>query len=1053
LYAVGTASDASLATPLISAIVKTNTDGSFDITSLYSCADATEVYITATGGNPTPLLTNPNLAMMTALGPCSSLSKNTAIEINELTTVAAVYSLAPFMSSLKNIGSGPSDAPSLGSAFSLAAELVNTSTGLAPGIGVPYGESVPTLQIDTIGDIVASCVNSPGGTAGDSSLCGQFFSLTTPSGGSVPQDTIQALLNLANNPTLNTDSLYQLVGASPPFTSNDTSVPPDLRVRLQPSSPSGYVLQVGPSALAFPSTETSTTASVQTVVISNSGAAAISLGSFSVTGPNAADFAQNSSCGATLGPNTSCSTSIMFTPQQAGMRSAFLSVPSSSPNSPQYVQLSGVGAAVGSAAPHAVVSPTQIFTSPGTSQDLTLSNTGTAPLIIGSVSVATTNNTLTSNCGSSLQPGASCIASVHTNIPSYDQLTFATNDPDLAPIAIEDAVDPLSPNFVSPADLFFQNTILGNASSQSATFQYSGAPYPLITGPNAADFTFGPSCSDQNVVLYSNCTVTVTFTPSGSGLRTASVVFTPYGSYLPLGGYGISSSPGPNVTLSETTADFSDSLSPQVITVSNYGSSAVGIQSIAIQSLLGASEYAETNDCGTSLAAQSVCHITLTSDRRIQGGTEALLSVSGDFGTFGVPLHNHLDLFYDFGSSFTGDAVLSTLDQIYGPGSTSGTLTGSNPGDFSLSSCSAVHGFECFPNISFVPTALGLRTAVATMDNVEDVDNVPTPSTQTYFLVGTGVSSSTPGVIVSPINLSNAAIGTTASGSAPLTIRNSGTDPITPSFSISGPAASEFGLPTGCDASLAIGSSCTGIISYQSSQEGFSTATLNVTDTTSGQTFSQPIYMFTQVGPPVSPTSLTFPDTLQNDVSAPLSITVTPAYRHAVSATSTSQFTATKANCAADEVPCILTFVFAPTAVGSFSQYATISDTYEGTATAVQLSGNATAPVIPGVAGVSPTSLSFPLRSVNTTSLPMPVTLSNTGAGSFAITSLGFSGTNAAEFSLATTCGSTVAPNTNCAINVTFAPTVAGPKSASLVISGDSNAGLPISVPITGSAQ
>jgi hypothetical protein len=83
----------------------------------------------------------------------------------------------------------------------------------------------------------------------------------------------------------------------------------------------------------------------------------------------------------------------------------------------------------------------------------------------------------------------------------------------------------------------------------------------------------------------------------------------------------------------------------------------------------------------------------------------------------------------------------------------------------------------------------------------------------------------------------------------------------------------------------------------------------------------------------------------------------------------------------------------------------------------------------------------------------MTVTLSNTGAGSFAITSTGLSGTNASEFSYTTTCGSSVAASGNCTFGVTFAPVTAGSKSATLTINGDANAGLPITIAISGAAQ
>src|SRR5206468_8722791 len=105
LYTVGTTGDGSAAAPLLAQTVTSDAGGNFSITGLYSCTGATLVYLTATGGQPGPGITNPNLAMMTALGPCSSLTPSTFIQINEVTTVAAVSALAPFMTGYSAVGS------------------------------------------------------------------------------------------------------------------------------------------------------------------------------------------------------------------------------------------------------------------------------------------------------------------------------------------------------------------------------------------------------------------------------------------------------------------------------------------------------------------------------------------------------------------------------------------------------------------------------------------------------------------------------------------------------------------------------------------------------------------------------------------------------------------------------------------------------------------------------------------------------------------------------------------------------------------------------------
>src|SRR5580693_6047513 len=98
LYAVGTTGDGSAATPLLSPAPVSDANGGFNISGTYTCPSSSSlVYIVASGGNPglPPGTNNGALSLMAALGPCGNLSASTFIIINELTTVAAVYSLAP----------------------------------------------------------------------------------------------------------------------------------------------------------------------------------------------------------------------------------------------------------------------------------------------------------------------------------------------------------------------------------------------------------------------------------------------------------------------------------------------------------------------------------------------------------------------------------------------------------------------------------------------------------------------------------------------------------------------------------------------------------------------------------------------------------------------------------------------------------------------------------------------------------------------------------------------------------------------------------------------
>ena len=276
LYSVGTTGDGLAAARLISATLTTsdgtgvtnsnanagnanNTPpaGSFTITGDYTCPLATtEVYLVATGGNPgLGLGNNANLALMATLGPCGDLSSSTYIAMNELTTIGATAALSNFMNGYASVGSGSSDAAQLQTAFLTANEYTNTTNGAVPGATLPTFFSASSTALQTLADIIASCVNSAGGIAGDPSTCGQLFGLATISGNVAPTDTVGAILNILKQPTVNVPQLYALVPAQPPFTSTLSSSPASWALPIT----SNTTPQLTYTLYAFPEADNSVT--------------------------------------------------------------------------------------------------------------------------------------------------------------------------------------------------------------------------------------------------------------------------------------------------------------------------------------------------------------------------------------------------------------------------------------------------------------------------------------------------------------------------------------------------------------------------------------------------------------------------------------------------------------------------------------------------------------------------------------------------------------------------------------------------------------------------
>ena len=131
--------------------------------------------------------------------------------------------------------------------------------------------------------------------------------------------------------------------------------------------------------------------------------------SIAVTGTNSAEFSQTNNCGTTVGTGGSCSISVTFTPAAPGSRSATVSVTDNAAASPQVATLtgSGIGPAV-TLSPTSVTFPSQYVGTSGLPQNVTLTNTGAAPLAITSVIAAPADFAPLSTCGSSVAVGSSC---------------------------------------------------------------------------------------------------------------------------------------------------------------------------------------------------------------------------------------------------------------------------------------------------------------------------------------------------------------------------------------------------------------------------------------------------------------------------------------------------------------------------------------------------------------------------------------------------------------------------------------------------------------------
>jgi streptogramin lyase len=168
------------------------------------------------------------------------------IVINELTTVAAAFSMAQFANGAEIGG----NAFGLRIAAGMNDNLVDVCTGhsspvlLAP----PNADQTNALRSTrSLANLVAACVRGMHG------IQERFFQLTTPPQGSAPGDTFQALLNVARNPASNAGALFNQALGVPAVYAPALFSAPDawtLAVKVNDSGDDDYLFG-GPANIAF----------------------------------------------------------------------------------------------------------------------------------------------------------------------------------------------------------------------------------------------------------------------------------------------------------------------------------------------------------------------------------------------------------------------------------------------------------------------------------------------------------------------------------------------------------------------------------------------------------------------------------------------------------------------------------------------------------------------------------------------------------------------------------------------------------------------------------
>jgi hypothetical protein len=290
------------------------------------------------------------------------------------------------------------------------------------------------------------------------------------------------------------------------------------------------VASASPNNLNFGYQNLNVTTPAQSVIITNVSHSKLKMQAATITGPNAGDFADRTNCNHALLPGASCKVRVTFTPTQAGSRVATLNVNYNGPGGPQAIPLTGTGEALSvSLTPSSLTFPTQLVGTVGGTQDATLTNNGSYQVTVSKILIRPHFHQ-TNNCPSTLYVNQACQISVRFK-PAQEGITNGTLSVKIANGVPTQTVSLSGTGTVvklSVEGINFGDQEVGTSSAPvpvkmtnkgTTSLSISGI---TIVGTNAGDFSQVNNCGNS-LPAKGSCTIQVTFSPTGTGQRSASL--------------------------------------------------------------------------------------------------------------------------------------------------------------------------------------------------------------------------------------------------------------------------------------------------------------------------------------------------------------------------------------------------------------------------------------------------------------------------------------------------------------------------------------------------
>jgi trimeric autotransporter adhesin len=418
------------------------------------------------------------------------------------------------------------------------------------------------------------------------------------------------------------------------------------------------VIGVSPTTLSFSQTN-ATTSAAQTITVSNSGNAPLTISALTLGGAQAAEYqiATGTTCsaGGSVAANTSCLVKVVFTPTATGARSASLSITHNATGSPSSVTLNGTGTAT----PQPAISlnaatlsfASQTLGSASAAQTVTVSNSGSAPLTFTGLTLTGTAasdfaQTGTCTATGTLASGATCTVAftftpgaVGARSATLTLASNASNGSAVLSLAGTGAALPTPSAGLAPGSLAFGNqTTAVLSTARSVTLTNSGSGALALSGITATSgFGVTHNCG-SSVAAGASCTLAVTFTPAAAGAATGSVSVASNATGSPhtvsLTGTGVVASPVLAWSPATTALAFGDasvgaSPAAQSLTLSNQGPGSVTLQQLTLAGTNAADFSVGAGTCAVNgtLAQGASCTVGLAFQPGAVGARGATLHV------------------------------------------------------------------------------------------------------------------------------------------------------------------------------------------------------------------------------------------------------------------------------------------------------------------------------------------------------------------------------------------------------------------------------------------